>query len=1087
MKKMTILLSLFVLCSVFALHAQNVQISGTVTSAEDGLTLPGVSVIATGTTIGTVTDMDGRYSFSVPASANSLTFSFVGMTTETVAIQGRSVIDVAMVPDLFAIDELVVTALGISRDRKTLGYSVQQVEGAELNQVQQTDALSALQGRVAGAQIRSSTNMGGSSKILVRGASSMLGDNNPLIIVDGVPMDNQNFNSTGAQTGGGGVDYGNMLNDINPSDIENISVLKGAAAALYGSRAANGVILITTKTARQGRESFAVDFNSSVDFQQVAIMPELQTKYGGGAIISDANGGVNGFAPVTVGGTQYLTPTYWVDESWGPRYDPSLQVVHWWGAEDYAKGITSSPQTAPWVAPENSVESFWNLGRTLNNNIGVSKTGETYGIRFSYANSMTEGTLPGSEMNRNSFKLGSNAALTDRISINSNLNYTSNYAKGRPTLGYNGNSLGQQFFQWGFTGLDFDRLQDYKNVDGTQRTWNRDAFGLSSPKYMDNPYWTVYENYPEDQRTRFFGNIDLNVRITDDLSFNGGVYGDSYNFFNRERIALGSKEQSFYAEHVRSNTEFNYEARLNYNKQISDDFSFSGLAGVNRRDVRYDRNSGTTSGGLVVPGLFTLSNSNDNPTIGDFTSERRVNSAFGQVNLGYQGFLNADFSVRNDWSSTLPEHNNSYFYYGIAGSFVLTELVEIQGLNLAKLRAGHSQVGNDTDPYRVISIYNYNASGPFGTSPRLSVATSMANPDLKAETTTTTEFGLDLIAFQNRADLSVTWFNKATTDLIMPLQTSRATGYMSKIINAGNLTSKGWEISLGLTPVQTNDFTWRIRSNYTMSKMVVEELFGDIQTLDIATAPFGGVTLRASVGDTYGQLWGYDYIYDDSGNRVVAANGYWMRTPSLVPLGSVYPDFNLGISNNFTYKDFDLGFLIDIQQGGVFYSLTHQWGMYSGMFPETAAVNDKGNEIRDAVADGGGIKLDGVTGTVAFNDDGTYTVTNTAPVENYISGRGYAARYYYGYGTPSAQSVFKADYMKLREVTLGYTFRRPLFNATVKQIRVSAYGRNLATWGLDKPGFDPEMTVGGSGNIQGMEGGLQPSFRAFGMNLTLNF
>jgi TonB-dependent SusC/RagA subfamily outer membrane receptor len=282
-----------------------------------------------------------------------------------------------MSPDLFAIDELVVTALGISRDRKTLGYSVQQVGGDELNQVQQTDALSALQGRVAGAQIRSSTNMGGSSKILIRGASSMLGDNNPLIIVDGVPMDNQNFNTTGAQTGAGGVDYGNMLNDINPADIENISVLKGAAAALYGSRAANGVILITTKTARQGAESFSVDFNSSVDFQQVAIIPELQTKYGGGAIISNANGGVNGFRPVTIGGTQYLTPTYWVDESWGPRYDPNLQVVHWWGAEDYAKGITSSPQTAPWVAPANGVESFWNIGRTLNNNIGVSKTGET--------------------------------------------------------------------------------------------------------------------------------------------------------------------------------------------------------------------------------------------------------------------------------------------------------------------------------------------------------------------------------------------------------------------------------------------------------------------------------------------------------------------------------------------------------------------------------------------------------------------------------------------------------------------------------------------------------------------------------------
>ena len=616
MKKLTIFLA-FLLFAGFTVQAQ-MQISGKVTGTEDGLSIPGVSVVVkNNATIGTTTNVDGEYSLTVPSEAEALIFSFVGMKTQEVLINGRSVIDVQLEAEVLEMDAVVVTALGISRETKALVYSVQHVNGAALNEANQTDAISALQGRVAGVQIRSTTNMGGSSKIMIRGASSMLGDNNPLIVVDGVPVDNSNYNTTSTQNGGGGVDYGNMLNDITPSEIESMSILKGAAAALYGSRAANGVILITTKKAKQGKEGFSVDFSSSVDVEQVYLLPNMQTKYGGGAIIDDSDGGVNGFEQVNINGTDYLVPQYAVDESWGPRYDENIEVLHWdaFSPESYPDQYL---QARPWVAPANDIETFWDLGVTYKNNIGVSKTGENYGVRFAYTNTNATGTMPGSEMNKNAFKLAANANLTEKLSVNSTLNFNTNYTKGRPTIGYADNSVGQKFFQWGQRQLDFDRLQDYKNLDGTQRTWNRKSWDDPNQKYSDNPYWTTYENYPVDTRDRVYGNISLAYQITDDLSVNGGVFGDTYTFYTRQIVAIGSQAQDYYQEIVRNRSEYNYELRLNYNKELGD-LNLGVIAGGNRRDVRYDRNNGITSGGLIVAGIYSLTKSNDDPILDDYT------------------------------------------------------------------------------------------------------------------------------------------------------------------------------------------------------------------------------------------------------------------------------------------------------------------------------------------------------------------------------------------------------------------------------------------------------------------------------------
>jgi len=1078
MRKLSFLLT-FLLFVGFSASAQ-MQITGQVTNAQSGDPIPGVSIVVKGqTTIGTTTDMDGNYSLEVPSDAQTLVYSFVGMQTREVSIRGRSTIDVAMEPAVEEMEEVVVTALGISREKKQLGYSVQDVSGESLNQASQADAISSLQGRVAGVQIRSSGNMGGSNKILIRGATSIQGDSNPLIIVDGVPLDNSNFNSTNAQAGYGGYDYGNMLNDIPPEEIKSMSVLKGAAAALYGSRAANGVILIETKSGQAGKEGFSVNVTSSVDFDEVYELPALQDRYGGGAIMGTANG----FQQVTIDETQYSVPQYAVDESWGPAYNQDIEVLHWdaFSPNSYPDQYLNP---RPWVASPNDVETFYDLGVAYKNNIGVSKTGENYGMRLSYSNTSIDGRMPGSEQAKNNVKLNGNANLGERVNVEATINYMNHYTKGRPQIGYGDESVGQKFFQWGQRQLDYDRMEEYKEDDGDQRTWNRIAWDDPTPKYADNPFWSSYENFPEDSRSRVFGNLGVSVNITDNLKAEGNIYGDYYNFRVEQRRTIGSQAQPYYQETIRENTEFNYEGRLNYTQDFGD-IRLSGVAGGNIRETKYQLNSGTTSGGLVVPGIFSLENSISDASTTDFMREKRVNSLFAQANIGYGGFVNVDLSVRNDWSSTLPEDNNSYFYYGASGSFIFSEFIDASWMNLAKIRGGYTQVGNDTNPYQVKSTFNYNADGSFAGSPRLFISNDLVNPNLKPELTTTTEVGFDLTVLENRFNLSATYFNKSTTDQIIELEVAKGSGYASKIINAGELVSEGLELQMGVVPVRNNNFNWRIDFNYTQTKMTVPDIHPKVQALDIVRAPFGGVFLRASEGDEYGQLWGIDYIYDDNGNRVLNGPTY-MAEPNLKPMGSVYPDYNLGITNSFSYKDFSLSFLIDIQKGGKFYSLSHMWGMYSGMLEATAQINDKGNNIREPVSEGGGIKLDGVNGDVTFNDDGTYTVSNVTENEAYTSGELWSRYHYHGLGTPSAQSVFDADYVKLREVTLGYNFGS-LFNDFVKRARVSVYGRNLATWGLDLDGFDPEMTVVGSGNIQGIDGGLQPMARTMGIKLDLTF
>lgn len=1066
MKKLTIFLA-FLLFVGFQATAQ-VQITGTVTDAEDGQPIPGVSVVVKdNTTIGTTTDMDGKYSLTVPESAEVLVFSFVGMKTQEEAISGRSVIDVALEAEVLEMDEVIVTALGISREKKSLGYSSQGVDKESITATNDLSPISSLSGKVAGLSI-SGQNFSGSKNILIRGASSFSQTNQPLFVVDGIPISNENFNDYTTQVGGGGYDYGSMSNDLNPHDIESIEVLKGSAAsALYGSRGQNGVIMITTKSGKVGKKSFNVEVNSGINFEQLSILPELQREYGGG----------HGFGEETIDGNTYLTVDYAVDESWGPKYDEDLEVLHWWGVYDYEQGITSTPETGPWVAPANDVDAFYETGVTYQNSINIISNAENSSIRVGYTNSSMTGTVPNSSQDKNTLSLNGIAKLFDNfIEINSNINYINTYTKGRPQFGYGDNSQSQKFFQWGQRQLDFNRLENYKNPDGTQRTWNRMSFTNPTPQYSDNPYWTAYENYQDDDRNRLYGKTSVKANFTDYLNAVGTVYFDTYTFNQRERSAVGSQASSGFYSWTRQATETNIEGKLNFNKQI-DDFDVLAMLGANKRVEDYTRFSGQTNGGLVVAGLYNLNNSVNAPLLDQFLREKVVNSWFLSASIGYKSLFYLDGSYRMDFDSSLPTDNNSYGYSSVSASFIVSELLDYAWLENLKLRANYGETGNGTDPYDVVNTWIF--GDPFNGNPQFTNSTQLKNQNLKPEQTYEIEFGLEGAFFDNRLGLDFSYYNRDTENQIVPIEVSGSSGFTTQVINAGTINNTGIELMVYGTPVYTNDFSWDININFAKNKNEVLDLPEGLDKIQLANAPFGGANVSSVEGATFQELYAYDYIYDDNGNKVIGSDGFYATTGELSSVGSVLPDYTAGIRNAFRYKNFDLSALIDISQGGVYYSLTNMWGMYSGMMEATVYPTSNGNTIRED-----GLILDGVNGDVNIDADGNVSVTNTSENNIPISAYNYATNFYHGFGTPSATSVFDASYIKLREVTLAYTL--PKLVDYVESVRVAIYGRNLAVWGLDNKGIDPETVVGGSGNIQGLEGGIIPATRSFGFNLQVN-
>jgi len=940
------------------------------------------------------------------------------------------------------IQEVVVTALGIKREKKALGYAAQEVKGETISDAGQTNAVSALSGNVAGVQVTAPSTMGGSTRITMRGISSISGENRPLIVVDGVPLDNSNVNSTDTQRGAGGRDYGDASFDINPDDIETVTVLKGGpAAALYGSRAGNGAIIYTTKSAKRGRTD--IQLNSGLAFESIYIRPKLQNQYGGG--YSDT------LPTATINGQTYNIQEYETDASWGPKYDANLMYLPWYAfdpefSNDYLKPV-------PFVAPKNDVDSFFNTGVTYTNNVSVAKSFGDTNVRMSYTNTNISGIVPTSKIKKDNFSLNMNSKLSEKLKADAIFNYVHTEGFNRPEVGYGDNSVAQKFYHFGQRNLDFEKLKDYKLANGSQRTWNRTSFSDATPLYSDNPYWTIYENTSADSRHRFFGNAGLTYNFTDHFFVVGKVYGDVYAQTISSRVAVGSQAVSNYSIQKRNVSEFNYEGRAHYNNNFGE-FSLNAFAGFNIRDNKTSVLDGTTVGGLIIPGLYNLDNGVENSLASNADSHASVKSLFASASLGFKDMFFVEATGRNDWYSML---NDSGFYPSVTGSFVFSNAVKADWLSFGKIRAGWSSIAQGGTPYVRGTFIDIRS--PFNGSPQYSNPNVAGERDLSPELKITKEIGIEARFFKNRVGLDVTYYDTKSKDFIIAVPVDPASGYLFKSINAGEMTNKGIEAMVTVVPIKTDNFSWDIAWNFARNRNKLINLYGNLQNLVLTNAPFRA-QLVAQVGESYGSIMGTDYVYDAQGNKVVDENGFY-KASEIKSLGSILPKYNMGFRNTLRYKTLSLSFLIDIQEGGKYFSTTNMWGMYSGMLEESALGGN-----REAGVILAGVKEDGTPNDILLDAPtwgGTY------------------------YNTVDAQNVFDASYIKLRDITLGYDLPKSLIGQVFQGVRISAFARNLFAWNLSNKGIDPENTSYGSGNIQGLEGGSLPSTRTYGVNVNFKF
>ena len=587
-----------------------------------------------------------------------------------------------------------------------------------------------------------------------------------------------------------------------------------------------------------------------------------------------------------------------------------------------------------------------------------------------------------------------------------------------------------------------------------QRSWNRTAWNNGEPYYSDNPYWTINENVSNDRRNRFYGSAGMTYNILPNLFAVGKIYADIYSQDNDNRVAIGSQAVSGFSTFKRNFTEFNYEGRLHWNPEISEDFSLQTFVGANRRNLKRSDLNGATRGGLIIPNFYNLKNSVNDPLATNSLYEKRVNSVFGSVSLGFKETLFIEATGRNDWFSTTKEDK---FYPSVTGSFVFSNVLKTDWLSFGKLRAGWASVASDTDPYQ-LSNYSVQFTN-FNGMPRYGLFTQNNNPNLKAELKETKEIGIEANFFKNRFGFDVTYYDVNITDAILPLSVDPATGFRNNLINAGQITNKGIEAMVFVTPVKTEDFSWTLNWNFAKNENKIVKLYEGVSTYQLTNAPFRA-RLLAVEGESYGAIYGTDFTYDSNGNKLIDEDGFYIPT-AIKNLGSTLPDYNMGLRNSLKYKNLSVSFLFDMQQGGKYFSTTHMWGMYSGMLEETGFGGN-----REA-----GIVLDGVL------ENGNANTTR-------ITANEYGGMHY---GGVDALNVFDASYIKLRDVTIGYDLPKSIIGGFLDGVRISAFGRNLLAWNLAWEGMDPENTSYGSGNIQGLEGGSLPSTRQYGVNVNFKF
>jgi TonB-linked SusC/RagA family outer membrane protein len=1078
------ILVLFVVLMTQLTFAQERAVTGVV-SDNAGMPIPGVSVLVKGTNFGTQTDFDGKFTINA-APSQILIFSYIGMETQELKATSI-VVNVKMKSTAFELEGVVVTALGIKREKKSLGYATQEVSGDAVSNVKSSNFVNSLSGKVAGLDIKTSGNLGGSTQVVIRGNSSISGNNQALFVIDGIPIDNGNTNGDNQQAGRGGYDYGNAASDINPDDIASINVLKGAAAtALYGSRASNGVVMIVTKKGGK-QKGIGVTINSSVTLGTAdkSTLPKYQNKYGAGyGPYYDGPGGYFGLSDVNGDGVDDLTTVFTEDASYGAAFDPSLMVYQW--NSIYPQLTDTYQKATPWVAGKNNPNSVWGTGSTAVNSVSLDGGTDKSSFRLGFTNLLQEGNLPNQNITRNTISFSGSQDLSDKLTVSTYFNFVKNDGKGRNGTGYSSGNIMQQFRQWNQMNVDYNEQKDAYFLTGDNITWNPNGPDNLSPIYSDNPYWTFYENYQTDTRTRLFGNVALDNKINDWLSASVRFSFDTYSELQEERINVGSADVSAYSRYNNNVAEYNYDAMLNFNKDLTEKINLEGNIGFNlRNNVRNDIRA-QTNGGLNIKSLYSLSNTVNpiNAPI-EYDSSSMVDGEYIRASLGYDGFAYLEGSYRTDRSSTLPKENNRFGYYSVSGSLVFSSLIEAPWLSFGKVRANYAEVGSATDPYRVFNTLSFGT--PFNGTAVASNPTTLNNLNLLPERQNSYELGLEMSFLKRRIGFDLSYYNNQNINQITAIPLSTSTGYGSAVLNAGTIENKGVEVQLNATPFKTADFQWDLNLNWSQNKSLVVELLNGIDNLQLASLQ-GGISINATPGQPYGTIRGSDYIYADNGQPIVNQTGssssigsYQRTSSSNNVIGDINADWKAGLTNNITYKNFNLSFLIDMQKGGDVFSLDTWYGYATGMYDFSAADNELGNPVRDVVtgtpgnygADSGGVIFPGVA------PDGT-TNQVRANTNTYANSFGY-------YRAPNKAHVYDAGYIKLRQASLTYNFDdKVLSRLPFNNVAISLIGRNL--WIIDKnvPYADPEAGLS-SGNVQGYQSGAFPSIREIGASLKLQF
>jgi len=1018
---------------------------------ESGLPLPGASVVEKGTQNGASANFDGFFSLTLTGSNAEIEISFMGYITKTVKATPGTLLEIILLENTNSLNEVVVTALGIKRQEKKLGFSQATIESDNLAQTAPNNWSSGLKGKVAGLNIISSgSGPLNSQQITLRGNNSLNANgNNALIVVDGVPV-NSEMTTSGSSNAYIGedspIDYGNGISDLNLDDIKNVTVLKGpGATALYGSRAANGALIITTKSGKKSK-GLGITYNSSISLDVIQRWPDWQYKYGQGTGKSFNSEGEPYYS---YGSSEDGNSTGGTSSAWGPefksqyyyQYDPTLEG--------------QSAERELWQPYKDNRKDFWRTGVTTNNNVSIQGGNGEGSMRLSVGHSKNEWIMPNTGFERITASLNANYQVSDHIKIGSVVNYNNRTSDNLPSTGYNNGSIAYfMIFQNPSIDLDW-----YRNIwkEGQNQIQQIQPFS----SYIDNPYLIAYEATNALASNQIVGNIFSDIQLAPQLKL---MLRTSLNTYYQEReqkrpYSINRYKQGFYETQDIWKQEVNTDFLLSYDKKVSDKLSLSASAGGNSMDYKYRRTDASVDG-LVVPGVYKLANGVNNPLIQTYDKNKKVNSLYGLFSVSYNNKVFLDVTGRNDWSSTLPIKNNSFFYPSANASFIMSEIFNLpEAMEYLKYRFSYAQVGNDTDPYKTSKYYSQSA---FASS--ASVATNLFNANFKPEITTSYETGIEARLLNNRINLDATVYETTTKNQIISVPLDITTGYSSGVLNSGEVRNRGLELTLGGKIIKSKKFNWKSTLTWSRNWNEVMKLADGIDgQQEIGSG--GNATLLAKVGGTTTAIYGYGFVRSPEGGIVYDNAGLPAYPEEIQYIGDASPDWKAGLDNSFSFGNFTCNVMLDGQYGGIIYSQTNHKSIQQGKFTSTFEGREEGVIIGDGVV---------------LNTDGTYSPNTTAAITP-----DWYNRYYRRANVES--NSFDASYLKLRELSLQYSFsKKSLKNTGILGLNISVFGRNLATLS-DFPIYDPETAaLNGDTILPGIEMGQMPSPATYGFNLKVN-